>query len=538
MPAAPSRLVPRDGERRDIVRRLLQDDVRLLTLVGLPGAGKTRLSLMTAADVAASFADGVAFVDLSAVHDPVLVPAAVGAALGMRETTDRSTAERLAKVLRSRHLLLILDTFEHVLPAASAIADLLAVCGGVKVLATSREALHLAIEHRLTVGPLALPSPADEADQRRLEKVPSVALFCLRAQAVRSDWILDEANGHAVAELCRRVDGLPLGIELAAAWVGMLSPRAILTCLDTCLNVEAAHAPDLPDRHRTLRAAIGWSYDLLSEDEQAVFDRFAVFSDGWDQQAAAAVAGVTSESVLPMLAGLAEKHLIWSADQADDGEPRFGLLDTLHAFARTRFDLRNDVRETRRRHAEHYLALADRAERALIGPDQRTWLDRLERELGNLRAGLRWALDEGESGLALRLASALWFFWDMRGHLREGQQWLDAALSMEAPAEWASMRAAALNAAGWLALVQHASYGPAIALLEQAQSAAEAVGDNAAAVRAQAFLGLALALGSSERERSEDLLERAVRGGREIGTHGRSRCRCTARVIWNSCRGG
>jgi len=513
----PVRLIPRDREQEEITRLLRDAQVRLVNLVGPPGAGKTCLATQTAAVLDADFADGVIFVDLSPLQDPEDVPSAIGAALGLREATDRRVGDRVKMVLRERQMLLLLDTFEHVLPAAPMVADVLAACPHLKVLATSREALHLKIEQCYPVGPLALPSTMDETLPRVLEQVPSIALFCLRARAVRGNWTLDEANGRAVAELCRRLDGLPLGIELAAAWSGMLSPRAVLARLEYCLNAGLVHAADRPDRHRTLRAAISWSYDLLGAEEQALFDRLAVFSGGWDQQAAAAIAGTTTEAVLPLLAALANKHLIVSIEQPTDGEPRFGLLDTLHAFAQARLKASVAENATRRRHAQHYVTLAEQAERTLIGPDQRTWLDRLERELGNLRNALRWAIDSGEVELALRLAGALWFFWDMRGHLREGQQWLEAALALPGAADTGSRRLAALNAAGWLALVHHGSYGPAVTLLEEARSMAEEAGDRDGLVRAKAFLGLTLAIGTQEIDRAQDLLASAVAGGAAIG---------------------
>jgi predicted ATPase/DNA-binding CsgD family transcriptional regulator len=516
LPAPRSTLIPREREQQEIVRRLLDDQVRLVTLVGPPGAGKTRLAIMAATELADRFTDGVILVDLSPLREATLVPSSIGAALGMREGSER-VVERLKTVLSQRHVLLLLDNFEHLLSAAPLVGDLVAACPRVKVLVTSREAFHLASEYRFSVRPLAVPDESDEGNLSLLERVPSVALFCLRVRSIRGDWVLDQNNASAVAELCRRLDGLPLGIELAAAWAGVLSPRAVLARLDACLNSEVAHQPDLPDRHRTLRTAIGWSYDLLPQEERALFDRLAVFSGGWDELAAAAVAGLTRDEVLPLLARLTEKHLVSTAELSADGEPRFGLLDTLHTFAREHLEATDDAARTRRRHAEHHLALAERAERALIGPDQRTWLDRLERELGNLRLALRWAVDGGETELALRLSTALWFFWDMRGHLREGQQWLDTALAMPAPVAGASLRAAALNAAGWLALVQHASYGPAIVLLEDAASTAETAGDKAALVRAQAFLGLTLALGTREYERADAILEQGVTGGRALG---------------------
>jgi predicted ATPase/DNA-binding CsgD family transcriptional regulator len=516
LPIASQKLVPRDGELRDIVRLLLHDGVRLLSLVGPPGAGKTRLALMAAVELADAFPEGIVFVDLTPLQDPALVLSAIASALGVREANEARIVARLLDVMREQRVLLILDNFEHVLPAGAAIADLLGACPQLRVLATSREALHVGAEHRLKVGPLRVPSKEEEeGDARLLEDVPAAALFCMRARAVRNDWTLDAANTHAVAELCRRLDGLPLAIELAAAWVGVLSPRALLARLEQCLNSEVSRAPDLPERHRTLEAAIGWSYDLLLPEERALFDRLATFAGGWSLEAAAEVSGTAVGRVLPTLAALTEKHLIVTAEQAADGEPRFGMLDTLHAFAGGRMEASPDATAVRRRHAEHFLALAESAERALAGPEQRFWLDRLERELENLRTALKWATEVDETELALRLASALWFFWDMRGHLHEGRQSLEVLLALPAAAASPS-RAAALNAAGWLALVQHAAYGPAIELLEDARATAQSTGDMVQLARAQAFGGLAIAIGTREHERAEELLESAVQNGRAL----------------------
>ena len=227
LPAPRSTLIPREREQQEIVRRLVDDQVRLLNLVGPPGAGKTRLAIMAATELAAKFTDGVILVDLSPLREATLVPSSIGAALGMREGTER-VVERLKTVLSQRHVLLLLDNFEHLLSAAPLVGDLVAACPRVKVLVTSREALHLASEHRFSVRPLAVPSESDEGNLSLLERVPSVALFCLRVRSIRSDWVLDQNNASAVAELCRRLDGLPLGIELAAAWAGLLSPRGLM----------------------------------------------------------------------------------------------------------------------------------------------------------------------------------------------------------------------------------------------------------------------------------------------------------------------
>ena len=514
LPPTLLRLIPRDEEERDISRMLLEGSTRLVSLVGPPGAGKTRLAIAVAARLTSAFAGGVTFVDLSVISDPAIVPAAIATAIGMREVSGDRVGERLASLLRKRTALLVLDNFEHLLSAASFVAELITSCPGLKILATTREALHLTIEDRFAVGPLPLPLTEDETNLELLAHVPSVALFCMRASSVDSRFAVDAENAHAIAELCRRLDGLPLAIELAAAWAGVLSPRAILGHLEQCLAAEVTLAADQPERHRTLSAAIGWSYELLDEPKRAFFDQLSVFVDGWDEEAAAAVAKTPLNEALPLLAALTEKHVVVSVEEHVDGEPRFRLLDTLKSFAETRLTGSGLV-DAHQRHAEHYLELAERAERALIGPDQRTWLDRLERELGNVRAALEWFFQTNQTSNALRLAAALWFFWDMRGHLREGQRWLEAALDLAGGTD--GERAGALNASGWLALVQHGSYAQAIGTLELARSTSSQIQDTSRLVRAEGFLGLALALGSSDFPRAEQVLASAAEGGRAIG---------------------
>ena len=246
------RLIRRPAELQGIKQLLFEDDVRLVTLVGPPGAGKTRLATTVARELSPQFSDGSVFVDLTPVQDWQHVPAAIGAALGIWEAGDREVSAGLELVLRDRSVLLVIDNFEHVLPAAQFVARLLDECARLKVLVTSREALRLGLEQRFAIAPLQVPSDSDESSPHQLERVPSVALFCLRARAVRHDWALDATNMHAVAEICRRLDGLPLAVELAAYWIGVLSPRGVLTRLNVCLNAESLAPGDQPDRHRSL----------------------------------------------------------------------------------------------------------------------------------------------------------------------------------------------------------------------------------------------------------------------------------------------
>jgi len=284
LPPQPARLIGRAEELGTAQGQVLTADVGLLTLIGPGGVGKTRLAVAVADSMRTNpaFSD-IRFVDLAPLREARLVPSAIARALGAPQAEDGNAIKALRDYVGQQRMLVVLDNFEHLLSAAPLVGDLVVACPRVKVLVTSREASHLASELRFSVRPLAVPNESDEGNLSLLERVPSVALFCLRVRSIRGDWVLDQNNASAVAELCRRLDGLPLGIELAAAWAGVLSPRAVLARLDACLNSEVAHQPDLPDRHRTLRTAIGWSYDLLPQEERALFDRLAVFSGGWDE---------------------------------------------------------------------------------------------------------------------------------------------------------------------------------------------------------------------------------------------------------------
>lgn len=498
LPLRTSEIVPRDREQREIVTALLSPDCRLLSLVGAPGTGKTRLALMAAEELDAAFERGAVFVDLAPLQDAEAVGPAIAASLGIRDMGDRPPVESLKVVLRDQELLLVLDNFEHLLAAAPLLTELLETCPGLHVLATSRSRLHLSPEHVYTVNPLNVPRADQVGDLERLAAVPAVALFCLRARAANQQWRLDNANAYAVSEVCRRLDGLPLAIELAAAWMGVLSPRALLPRLEECLEVPAA-GQDQPARHQTLRAAVGWSYALLAPDERMLFDRLAVFNGGWTLEAAAAVGNVPPKQALALLAALADKHLVLSVERLD-GEPRFSMLATIGAFAAAQLREANGVDAARRSHANYFLELSERAERELVGPDQPAWLDRLEDDFENLRGALRWAELE-DSELALRVAGALWFFWDMRGHLREGRAVLDRVLGVPGAERTSVGRIAALNAAGWLALVQ-GDYGASSTFHEQAVSDARVLGDQQRLGRSLILLCLARALGSPDHQRT------------------------------------
>ena len=449
LPAELTSFVGREDEVNGATERL--KGTRLLTLTGPGGTGKTRLALRIAASLLTKYSDGVFFVDLAPLSDPTLVGPTVAHSLGLSEEPQRPIIELLKEHLASRNVLLLLDNFEHLLSGSEVVSELLAAAPRLTVLVTSRRTLNLYGEQEYAVPPLALPEPGAHADLARLSQNEAVALFVDRARAARPAFGLTLESAQAVAEICVRLDGLPLAIELAASRIRILGPTEILARLQDHLSVLASGSANVPIRQRTLRAAIDWSHQLLEPAEQMLFARLAIFAGGCTLEAAEAVCNPNGELGLETLEGVAtlvDQSLL--RQTAEEVESRFGMLETIREYGRDRLEAAGSADQIGQRHLRYFRGLAQSGERHFVGTDQARWLDRFEREHDNVRVALRRAVDNQYADEGLQLAAALWRFWYQRGYLREGRAWLQQLLGLQ-PAAALEVTAKAYEALGGLA---------------------------------------------------------------------------------------
>ncbi len=518
LPAPTTALIGREREVADVRALLLCDDVRLVTLTGPGGVGKTRLAVEVAHLVREEFRDGVWFVPLAPISDGSLVVPTVAQVLGVREAPDRPLLESLVDHLREREALLLADNFEQVVSAASKLSNLLAAAPRLKILVTSRFVLRLSGEHAVAVPPLALPDADGEPSAKPSEPSPSVRLFVERARAVRLDFALTRDNGVAVAEICRRVDGLPLALELAAARVRHLPPAALLGRLAQRLPLLTGGPRDLPGRQRTLRDAIAWSYDLLDPAERRLFRRLAMFAGGCTLEAAERVCDAEGDlgiDVLDGLASLVDKSLLQQVDGLD-GEPRYVMLETIREYAREQLEASGELHAIRGPFVDFFLALAEEASQKLLGREQREWLRRLDADLDHLRAVLGWSRDgEIACEAGLRLAGALVMYWEFRGFAIEGHDWVMAILALPGASARTVARARALYSAAFL-VAMRGDFATERSLAQESATIFREAEDLRAAGRSLAQQAVAEArLGNRDMARS--LLEQSVAIAREYG---------------------
>ena len=519
LPAPLTPLVGREQEIAAVCALLWRPEVRLVTLTGTGGVGKTRLALGVAAAVNADFADGICLVALAPLIDPGLVLSTIAQALGVQEQGSRPLLEGLQDHLREKQLLLLLDNFEQVVSAAPVVAELLVAAPRLRVLVTSRTSLHLSGEHEFVVPPLALPDLRNLPPPDRLLQYGAIRLFVARAQAAHSAFVMTGENATAIAAICQQVDGLPLAIELAAGRSKLFAPQALLSRLRNRLTLLVGGAQDLPLRQQTLRGTIAWSYDLLGQDEKALFRRLAVFVGGCTLEAAEAVCTAQGDlliDVLEAVAALVDKSLLRQETQAD-GQPRLLMLETIREYALERLAASGEAEAVRRQHAIFFLRFSEEAEPKIRGAEHFLWRTRLEVEHDNLRAALRWTLESQEAEMGMRLAFSLVAFWRASNQDREGRNWCEQVLAQPGTSARTAARAMALLAAGAMTMFQ-GDLPQAQLLLEESIAIGREVGRAAKRTLALALALLAYgALLQGNLGAARELAEEGVRLFREVG---------------------
>jgi predicted ATPase/DNA-binding CsgD family transcriptional regulator len=519
LPAPLTPLVGREQEIAAVCALLWRPEVRLVTLTGTGGVGKTRLALGVAAAVNADFADGICLVALAPLIDPGLVLSTIAQALGVQEQGSRPLLEGLQDHLREKQLLLLLDNFEQVVSAAPVVAELLVAAPRLRVLVTSRTSLHLSGEHEFVVPPLALPDLRNLPPPDRLLQYGAIRLFVARAQAAHSAFVMTGENATAIAAICQQVDGLPLAIELAAGRSKLFAPQALLSRLRNRLKLLVGGAQDLPLRQQTLRGTIAWSYDLLGQDEKALFRRLAVFVGGCTLEAAEAVCTAQGDlliDVLEAVAALVDKSLLRQDTQAD-GQPRLLMLETIREYALERLAASGEAEAVQRQHAIFFLRFSEEAEPKIRGAEHFLWRTRLEVEHDNLRAALRWTLESQEAEMGMQLAFSLVAFWRASNQDREGRNWCEQVLAQPGTSARTAARAMALLAAGAMTMFQ-GDLPQAQLLLEESIAIGREVGRAAKRTLALALALLAYgALLQGNLGAARELAEEGVRLFREVG---------------------